>query len=143
MIAADAQPGSNREKITLFEMGIYPNSMPERKFAVSLPRYAEVTEIVPSPQGDRVAWGLVFHRQPTFRKFLARYFPALKKGLSAELDVSLWISRLDGKEMREIGSQSAGTEADHKPAPHDFRWIDGGRRLRFFYKEAPYVLAPE
>lgn len=140
LIASDTL-GNVSKPITLYEIGLYPNPTPGRKFTVMMPDGAEIRDIALSPQGDRLAWSLFSKRVPPMRAFLAKLLPSLVKNATPSYGISLWTSRTDGKELRELGFQEVKPNDPALPEPVDLRWTPDGKRLSFRYKEALYVMS--
>ncbi len=86
-----------------------------------------------SPQGDRLAWLIVREYTP----------PGQRK----QRMIGLWVSRLDGSGMQEIGHMDyqpndfghRGYEPK-KEVPQHLRWTPDGKRLSFQYQGALYTV---
>ncbi len=77
------------------------NDRPLRHAAFTLPSDAILQDMVLNPTGDYVAW--VFRRDyvPSVAVLLHRLWPAYR--VQPQSRTSLWISRPDGSDLREIG----------------------------------------
>ena len=117
----------------------------ERKetFSVRMPRDGAVVYRwnpwdeypVVSPQGDRLAWLVESDYTPPGSVWLRRVWVFL--GQRKRPLVGLWISRVDGSHMQEIG------HLNYKPGeeiPQDIRWTPDGKRLSFLYKGGLYTV---
>jgi len=144
LIATDfyVSPGSAARSVDLYEVGLYPNPTPPRRHTLRAPPNAQILDIALSPRGDRLAWAFYFSRVPTGMQWLARFIPSLRKRLRPRVGAGLWVSRLDGSEMREIGYQEIdpNVPAPLRLAPAEIHWTPDGRRLSFVYKNALYTV---
>jgi hypothetical protein len=63
--------------------------------------------------------------------------------LPPEHVVGLWVSDLDGRNLREIGHlalhPAANSDTDG-PDPEDVQWLPDGKRLSFLYKQALWIV---
>jgi hypothetical protein len=91
---------------------------------IPLPPDTALQEMVISPQGDRIAWHLSTKTQ----------------GVWVE---SLWVSRIDGTQMHEIGS--GDLEGGKKPQiiSGNMKWVPGEKRLSFRDQHTLYTVPVE
>ncbi|HZT40651.1 MAG TPA: hypothetical protein VFA07_00610 [Chthonomonadaceae bacterium] len=88
-----------------------------------------------SPQGDRLAWVLTLenaHPEPAWLQRLWALF-----GQRQRKTFGLWVSHLDGSQLREIGHINYQPDDE---VPQDIRWTPDGKRLSFLYKGALYTV---
>jgi hypothetical protein len=113
-----------------------------RRLPVVLPAGVEITEAWISPQGDRILWWLAFPTQP-YPLWLQNLLQAI--GLGPRIpsrqdppytEEGLWVCRLDGSDMREIGRVKAIYAPDGLHTPG---WMPDGRHVYFFYKRGLYI----
>ena len=74
---------------------------------VHLPAGAEAQEMRLSPRGDRLAWKLRFTRYRGDPSWFGQVL--WNAGMVPESKVGLWVSRLDGSDMRDLGYVETGT----------------------------------
>lgn len=135
LIASNWTPGAAH--VTLYEMGINDSVAPERNYSMSAPRNAIISGLAVSPKGDQMAWLFNYNRPMPFASILTRIFPKLNKNIHG---VGLWVSRLDGKDLREIGYQSSDEKNNVTFDVQDIHWLPDNRRVRFTFKNVNYVV---
>ena len=96
---------------------------------ITLPSGAEYQAMAVSRQGDRIAWQLGFTDKPAVPRWLCRLLPFLKRPESRR--ISLWVSRLDGSGMREVGSTPVESDLPGPPFVGELRWLPSGKTLSF------------
>jgi hypothetical protein len=89
-----------------------------------------------SPSGERIAWSCFEPTAPSRTAWLHRLFPWVPASPQARL--SLWITRLDGSQAREIGHINV-TPEEQSPGLLP-RWLPDGRHLSFVYNDVLYTL---
>ena len=113
------------------------SAAPISHFTLSLPMVKNVVgqRITFSPNCDRVAWLVTTRYEPTglwlWRRLRARF------GDTAHEETTVWISKADGTEAREIGHIA------HKPdesRPQQLAWLPSGTQLSFNYKGDLYTV---
>jgi len=136
-------PPATAKKITLATFGIYPNRTGVRTVPVPLPVTAQIHDLELAPRGDRLAWLLVDARRTTFITMLIRLVPSLSGHFPPTEGISVWISRLDGTEMQEIGFQQTHASGKNTNVATDLRWMPDGKHLSFLMDNSLYsVPAP-
>jgi hypothetical protein len=113
-----------------------------RQWTIHLPGLASDVHV--SPQGDRMAWLLQNNRALPWDTLLHRLFPAWR--MVKHFSMSLWVSRLDGSQMHEVGSivlRSPAVRAGQISWPWNIRWLPGGKRLSFLYNDALWTVPAE
>ncbi len=145
VVLSDFVPGSDPapRRGNLFLFGIYPNAQPVQKFAFHAPPGAEVWSIALAPQGDRLAWTFRYHHIPPLRQLMARFLPSLRKNLHPVFGLGIWVSRVDGTGLHEIGYQGCDADSQWIPPFTEVCWTSDGKRLRFRYKDALYTVPAE
>jgi hypothetical protein len=133
----------DRAEISEAEVG--KEAQTARKYSVRLPVRGYIGEVRISPQADRVVWPLMQDSATPSRAeaWLHRLVPAFK--LPPKSKTSLWVSRIDGSEMHEIGyiplrpdKENGGTIAGDEPDHLD--WLPDGKRLSFQLHNALYIV---
>ena len=108
---------------------------------IDLPPNATIQEVAFSPRGDRIAWRLAI--QPIIPP-KSCVNVALSKGPIEGLRVeSLWVSRVDGTRMHEIGSRNLQADEGYQPQIENLNWVAGGKRLSFVYDSVLYTVSAE
>ena len=124
--------GTPDPKFTVAEVGLGSKARPDQTSIVASPPGSTLRcGAALSPRSDRIAW------------LVAK----TKKG--GGTIVSIWVSRLDGSEWREMGWQEAPDPdmefGDHltkfmAAAPGGIKWLPDGKTLSFFYKGDLYTI---
>ncbi len=114
------------------------------QYQFASPLTAEHAHLWVSPQGDRIAWQVTAANADPLRTWLHRLIPRLQANPSPT--VGLWISRLDGSHVHEIGhivvEPKAGDIDD--PIPWlDVHWLPGGKKLSYEYEDRLYTVAAD
>lgn len=125
-----------------WEFGIEPNAAPPRPFRIPLPTKGRVDELALSPQADRLVWRLYCERESSVMGLLQKLFPRME--LETRRTVEFWVSRLDGREPRCLGTQPA--KPDYLPGhngPGHMRWTPDGKRVSFLYQSRLYTIPAE
>jgi hypothetical protein len=127
-----------------YESAIGHETEPEKRYSILLPAKAEIWDQVFSPRGDRIVWPLVQDHasaQPVAR-WLHRWIPAFSP--PSEGRMSIWVSRIDGSQMHEIGFVPIELDSDGdlvlNDMPEDVRWLPDGNHLCFRLKTGLYVV---
>lgn len=136
----DRSSPASTKAVTLTTQGIYPNTAPAHSVKITLPAGATVRELSLSPQADRLLWTFSFTRRPALGVLLTHIAPKLASQFGPHSVTTLQISRLDGSEMRELGSEDDPIK-DKNPEPiHMARWLPDGKRISYRYRNAVYLL---
>lgn len=142
--------GTNPQRVTVREID-RTSPRPIRTHAIMLPEGRGAKQLLFTPRGDRILWRLAEWRRPGwFRELIHRFVPAYTPVGTARM--SVWVSRIDGSAMREIGGVNnavpemrvAGGPMDLEtgdmlwgpPVPRYLRWAPDGRRISFGYRGA-------
>ena len=88
-----------------------------------------------SPYGDRLAWLIIYEIRPYGPAWMQRILTFL--GQHKHKVIGLWVSRLDGSHMHEIGHLPYQPDEE---IPQQIRWAPGGKRLSFVYKGSLYTV---
>jgi hypothetical protein len=119
--------------VKVFEFDIKTGKSPPRVHSIRLPKGARADELVLSRQGDRLAWKFYFDRVASDA--------ANTKPIST---IELWVSKLNGSEMRRIGAQQvkrANNSIYEKDFPYGLCWTPDGKQLSFLYQQALYLIS--
>ncbi|MCW3052332.1 MAG: hypothetical protein JWN14_1502 [Chthonomonadales bacterium] len=136
-------PPTTAKKITLATFGVYPNRAAVRSVSFPLPVTAEIDNVELAPRGDRLAWLLVDSRRSPLITMLIRLVPSLSGRFPPTEGISVWVSRLDGTEMQEIGFQQTHASGKDTNVATDLRWMPDGKHLSFLMNNSLYsVPAP-
>lgn len=133
-------PPAVAERVTISTFGIYPNRAAVKSVSVSLPVTTQIKELELSPKGNRLAWLLIDSRRPPFLRMLVRAVPSLAGRFPPTLGSSLWVSRLDGTEMAEVGFEQTLVAAKNTHIPSELRWLPDGKHLSFRMNDALYTI---
>lgn len=124
----------------LFRFPLKPHAKPER-WSIKPPPNGYCNDITLSRDGDHIAWMYRVVWEPPYRRFLARWLPFCKS--TPDITDELWVSRLDGSQMRRIGAIDQGHDVNILPVytgPEQLRWSPDGRRISFVYNKGVYVI---
>jgi hypothetical protein len=108
-------------------------------FRLSAPPNAKIHEMEFSPSGDRVAWLVEQEQASPLTTLLGRWIPRLNT--IPRTKMSLWICRLDGSQMHEIGYVPLISE--DSPMPENLDWLPDGQRISFTSKGALYTVSAD
>ena len=138
-----------------------------QRHKVTLPPQCEIKDVLYSPQGDRVAWVLQTDYTSPLQALLHRIYPRYQPG--GRSVVSVWVCRIDGTQMHEIGhmdlaqmdvatslpgasititnTPSTGTSsgASSLTGPEDLmlHWMPDGKHLSFSYQDTLWSAAAD
>lgn len=121
--------------VQIADIGTQAPSAPVRRFAINLPISAIVERAEISSDGKRLAWLLEYDYSAPHAQWLHRLWPSYK--LTAESRLGLWVSRLDGAEMTEIGHKYY---EDRPGELTDLQWLPGDKKISFIYNDALYTV---
>jgi len=93
-------------------------------------------QVVLSPHADRVAW--VFHQRYLSPLLVLSKRVGLPFNAEAIEETTIYVSRIDGTEMREIGTAPSPTDASQDV---EIKWMPSGKRLSFVYKNVLYTIS--
>ncbi|HLK60450.1 MAG TPA: hypothetical protein VKU00_28065 [Chthonomonadaceae bacterium] len=128
------------------------STVPLRQYTLTAPGGHRVTQILFSPHGDRILWKLSERRQASI---ISQMIQQVTHKFNAGTErVSLWVSRLDGSEMHEIGGVNNPTLLERSgpidletgeyywgpPIPRQLRWSPDGKRISFTYNRAIWTV---
>jgi hypothetical protein len=114
------------------------SAKPVSKVTVRFPDGARCRNISISPNGDRVAWEFHFTQKSPLVAWLHRLIPRVPA--EPQQVFAIWVSRLDGGEMHEVGHLLSGKEAEDDDSAFGLDWLPGGKRLSFGYDDALYTV---
>jgi len=99
----------------------------------------DISEVVLSPQGDRLAWRT--QSWSDVKGALGDWLAGLFRHRTRDMRTTcaVWVSRLDGTDMRQLGSErlTRGEE------PDVLRWLPDGKALSFTANQGLYSVPTE
>jgi hypothetical protein len=111
---------------------------------VPLPTFADYYNTIVSPNGDRIAWVISGTGRKSHTNLLEKFFSFL--GQKPVPTAGLWVSKVDGSELHEIGRM----EFPWKPKGNNLpsaalrlsmvRWTPDSKHLSFIHDEALYTV---
>jgi hypothetical protein len=138
---ASNHPLNSPTELPIYECDLHAGAKPSHKYVVKMPPDTVIDDFVFSPRGDQIAWKLKLERVPPMARLLHRLYP--RYSASPEHAVGLWVSDLDGRNLREIGHldlHPAANSDTAEPEPEDVQWLPDGKRLSFLYKQALWIV---
>jgi hypothetical protein len=135
-------PGETRSFVTC-DFAPVPGA-PFKKWAITLgPEVSYSSQRVLSPDKDHIAWKVVCRRSSPFLTMLGRVFSRLRS--EPRETAEIWVSRLDGSGMREIGHLNLhlGPNSVGEKTPSEIRWTPDGKKLSYIYKDTLYTVPVE
>lgn len=116
-----------------------PGMKPFQTHSVNLPLGASAGPGETSPQQQSVLFDLSIEQTNPPLSWLHRVLPKLK--LNSTLTEGLWVSRIDGREMHEIGHVPINDDdRDFKGYVSDPKWLSDGNQISFVYDDTLYVV---
>ena len=114
-----------------------------RTFRVLAPPNTAIRELQFSPTGERIAWLVENNEASPMMAYLRRRFPIMK--MVPNGIVGIWVCRLDGSRMHEIGTIPLASANDNpdglgSPVPDNLQWLPGGKHLSFTYRRDLYTI---
>jgi hypothetical protein len=120
------------ESVVFHTVSVHTDPPRSWKEKVRLPFHCKVQSVDADDSGRRILWHLVFDEKSPTMPILA---PLLRRfGLTGHPRSGIWVSRMDGSEMREIGHV-------HDRELGDVRWLPGGKSITYHRKRVYYRLA--
>jgi hypothetical protein len=130
------------DSINLYEASVTVPEAAVRKYSVRLPLKVLLRGVAISNDGKRLAWLLQYAYVPPLAAWLHRALPRISA--QSRVTQSLWVSRLDGTGMVEVGHLPIADEKEAEKAGNRLlRWLPGGRRLSFLYQDALWTVPVE
>jgi hypothetical protein len=132
------QRGAVVDEFLAVNLAASPPTVKNLQFTV--PPYADVEEIVLSPQGNRLAWKT--NTWNDLRSALSGMMSGLmgKGQRGSTKSYALWVSGLDGSGMRRLGYELV--PASDGSLEH-VRWLPDGKSVSFVYKNGFYTIPAE
>ncbi len=118
--------------LPLFEIHLFPDTAPIRVSEVLFPANTTLVAAALSPNGERIAWSITGRSKPLLNRLLGRFIPRFAH-MEGQTYTRLILSRQDGADMREIGTQAGDPISD-------LYWRKDGRRICFFSHSAFYTV---
>jgi hypothetical protein len=131
----------NHPSIQITESSLDNKVAPVKHYLINLPRDAKITgndAVVFSPDGDRIAWQFQFSHTTIFASLLQSLL-----GLHSEpyTTAELWVSKLDGSDMHQIGYQRVDSYSTlDDDSPFGVAWLPDGKHLSFVYRNVLRVV---
>ena len=105
---------------------------------INFPAQGHLIEMGISPNGQSLVWELESKHRSFFSKLVHRVFPIFR--VQTRSVISLWVSKLDGSNMQEIGHVLLDNNTDYMNLVHHVRWLSGGRKISFIYQNSLYIV---
>jgi hypothetical protein len=124
VLVTGTQPRKFPRIVDLFQIDLNSNPARLARVSVLLPRRANLFDLFVSPDGERLGWHLGFERSRLSEPRFSKQFPYVdfeKVHTSA-----LWVSKIDGSQMREIGRLKRGSLISNAGWMPDSRHFDFG-----------------
>lgn len=138
-ITADLRGSDRTHRLDLTELDLNAPRVVHRR-SLPLPPGGRLLAVELHPDRDCIVYTLHFHRGPRGPAVVRRLLSLLGDGPRDERGV--WLSRMDGSDLREVGHVTAAPGA-RIPYPGLFTLLPGGRKLSFFYRGSLYVALAE
>jgi hypothetical protein len=125
LLAYESQLGDPSRIVELNQIDLSSNPARLMRLPATLPRRAILLDLFVSPDGERLGWLLSFERSRLSKPRLAGQFPFVdfeKVHTSA-----LWVSKIDGSQMREVGHLKLGASISIAG------WTPDGQHFDFGY----------
>lgn len=140
MISTTLRPG--QEVAVWFAAFVLQANVKAQTWCIMPPADSVVEELTLSPQGDRLLWKLRFRRISTYQRLMTR-IPGIPRPAPAVSD-ELWVSGLDGKDLRPIGAHALPPGHSQPPVEEvgitHVRWSPSGKRVSFVHQNRLYTL---
>jgi hypothetical protein len=122
------------KQMTVARLDLTRSSAAPRSSVIPLPAGMEADEVALSPNGDRLAWKLKEKRAVDFSTLGQLKWTF---GLVPKLRHSLWVSSLDGTNMRELGMlESKGNQIGFM----QIEWSPDGKQIGFVREGKLYTI---
>jgi hypothetical protein len=131
LLSVDQKGRQSVRSVQVEDYGLLSSPGDVHRYSIPLPMApCEVSDIALSPRGDRLAWLLI---QGNNNQLAQGDLPK---------PLGLWVSRLDGSGMTEVGHMIAPPHGlgDYIEEVRDLRWLPGGNRLSFMYYDDLYTI---
>lgn len=129
---------------------------PLHKYVLTPPRKHYLIQLIPSLDGKQFLWKLSEGIKATPAE-AAEYERRTHLHYFGSSRASLWVSRIDGTGMHEIGAAPSSVnpmeyggrtdpetgEPNENPVPRLIRWLPDGKHISFAYKRALYTVSTE
>ncbi|MEO8429683.1 MAG: hypothetical protein ABI651_21540 [Verrucomicrobiota bacterium] len=125
LLAFETHSGGTSRSVDLVQIDLSFDPARLVRDSVALPRPASVSALFVSPDGERLAWHLVFKHSRLSGPRFSRQFPFVD--FEKVYNSGLWVSKIDGSQMREVGpvKPHRGISAAG--------WTPDGQHLGFVY----------
>jgi hypothetical protein len=131
LASAGQQEDSKPVRLAAISLGHEGKPVSVQHYSVPLPEKGILISLETSHQGDQVGWLMRYERQAARLPFLTTIFPQFKD--AGGTFASLWISRLDGTGMCEVGRMKEELGTDKIIG--DWGWLPGGKHLWYEYED--------
>jgi hypothetical protein len=106
LLATESHPGNSPWNVDLVQIDVNSNPAKLMRVSVALPRRTIGFDLFVSPDGERLGWDLEFERSRLSEPRLSRQFPYVD--FEKVRTSALWASKIDGRQMREVGHLKLG-----------------------------------
>jgi hypothetical protein len=107
------------------------------EYTVRFPRFCTLRGVQLSTKRDRLAWVLLYDSTPQLSLWLHQILPRIP--LNPQPTVGLWVSRLDGTNMTEIGHVAAASDGEPKLG-YSLQWVPGDKKLSFSHNNVLFTV---
>jgi hypothetical protein len=121
--------------LTVREYCLLPTTALLRVLHPAAPAGLETEATALSPSGDRLAWACTQSYVSPFNLLLHRFLPQVS--IVPQQRFSLWISRVDGSQLHELGYVAAH---DNQVVISQLLWLPSGKKLGFTYNDTFYTI---
>lgn len=138
-----SRPETESNTAVIYAADLNRKTQTSQRYLIRLPFPAEIWDECFAPQGDKIVWPLVQKDSlPPIYGWLHRHISAFNPPRAPKL--SLWVSRIDGSDMHEIGSLALKSSpyggVDSRDMPRDISWNPDGKRISFLYHDGLYAV---
>ena len=116
--------------VQLYDIALGSDPPSVNTCTLTLPAAWSAMDLALSPSGDRLAWKTIGNRRP-FPDFVLRLLPFIDP--SPRPVIGLWVSRVDGSDLHEIGDEDAPVIDGWDQHLYDLGWTPNGKRVSFIF----------
>jgi hypothetical protein len=111
----------------------------QRSYTQLAPNNIAADEIVPSPDGKRIAWQVSYDYENPVLVFLHKISSSVQ--VTKQHRIALWIKDPENAKARELGYLVEDNAQPNQPAsPNGLAWTPDGKSLSFLYDNALWTL---
>ena len=135
---ATPEPSSFRD---MYQFDLSSSKPGSKHSQIKLPMLAQVSLVMLSPKGDKLAWILLSERSPLGN---LSNWPILRNlGVKTSHRLSIWVSAVDGSNFREVGhfpNYEGPSEFKIDDPIRTFQWLPSGKKLSFVHNDSLYTV---